>query len=239
MKTLLIGLLVSLGVTASTAKAEQMLNVDGTVYPLSALMGTCQRITDDPAAQIACFNHITLLLDEQSGGAQQEKTVPVPQALEALRAVAQYQDDESGLLIAGSECRIQIVYFNNYYHISRRNISSLDLFSAQFDASDLEFDQTVKSQGGQAPLSKGVLANGATAVTRGGVELESAQLGFEPRSPRMSLEAYASEVVAQLPAREGQSFEFVLVHPQKSQASPEIWKAFQTFVKACDGALPF
>ena len=232
MKTLIYGLTMSLGVLASGVKAEQMLTVDGTEYPLSALMGTCQSIIDDPAAQIACFNDITRLLDEQAGEDETE-TVSVSDALDALRTVASYQDDDSGLSITGTDCNVQVVYFNNYFHISRRNISTIDLFNAQFDASKMPFDQVVEIQGGQAPLVKGFMFVGSTAAMSGGVALDSSQLNFAPRSPRTTIEAYANEVVAQLPLREGQSFEFVLVHPQRSQDSVAIWSAFEDFVKAC------
>lgn len=65
--------------------------------------------------------------------------------------------------------------------------------------------------------------------------VDSTQNGFASLSPGTTLEAYANEVVGQLPAREGQAFDFVLVHPQQSQASGEIWGAFEEFVSACRG----
>jgi hypothetical protein len=237
MKTLMCGITLSLGMFATNVMAEQILTVDGEDYPLSALMENCQRITDDPAAQISCFSAISRLMDEQVG-ASQEVEVSVTDELDALRAVAQYQDDDSGLLIAGSDCNVHVIYYNNYFHISRRNISSIDLFSAQFDAANLQFDQTVQTQVGPAPLSKGFMAPGANAAMRGGVELESAQYNFEPRSSRMALGDYANEVVAQLPATETQAFDFVLIHPQRSQASAEIWAAFENFVSVCDQVPP-
>jgi hypothetical protein len=232
MKTLLCGLAMSLGISAGAVSAEQTLTVDGTDYPLSTLMANCQNITDAPAVQIACFNNLTRLIAEQSGQ-EQRAAVPISKALDSLRALAQYQDDETGLTIAGSDCTINIVYFNNYFHISRRNISTIDLFSAQFDASKLQYDQIVRDQGGQAPLSKGAMDAGATALMHGGLALESGQHNFSPRSPGTTLGAYASEVVGELPGKEEQTVEFVLVHPKRAQASAEIWSAFEAFVTAC------
>lgn len=232
MKMLLCGVAMSLGILASNVMANQIVTVDGEDYLLSSLMENCQSITTDPAAQVACFSSISRLLEEQSG-AEEESSVSVAQSLDALRTLAQYQDDESGLSIAGADCNIHILYFNNYFHISRRNISEIDLFSAQFDASKLQFDQTVQVQGAQAPLFKGFMAPGANAAVRGGVVLESSQQNFEPRSARTTIGDYANEVVKQLPATESAAFDFVLIHPQRAQASAEIWGAFETFVNAC------
>lgn len=237
MKMLMCGVAMSLAVMANSVMAERVLTVDGEDYLLSSLMNNCQSITGDPEAQIACFSSISRLMEEQSVETQ-EIDVSVTETLDALRAVAQYQDDGSGLLIAGADCNIQIIYFSNYFHISRRNISSIDLFSAHFDASKLQFDQTVQVQGANAPLLKGFMAPGANAAMRGGVALESAQHNFSPRSARITIDAYANEVADQLPAREGQEFDFVLIHPQKSQASDEIWSAFEAFVDACRQAPP-
>ena len=232
MKTLIIGLVMSFGTMTSVSSAQQTLKVDGADVPLATLMENCQSITGDPAAQIACFGAVTKLLEEQAGQ-QQEEIVSVPQALESLRTVAQYQNDESGLTINGSDCSIQIVYFNNYFHLSRRNISSIDLFSAEFDVSQLQFDTLTEVQGGQAPLIQASMAAGVNATVRGGVALESSQRNFAPRSPRTSLDAYANEVIGQLPANQSQTFQFVLVHPQLSQSRADIWDAFGIFVKAC------
>lgn len=234
MKMLMRSFALWLGVLASNAQADQVITVDGKDYFLSFLTANCQSITNDPAAQIACFGAISELLEEQSGGVQESK-ISVTEALDALRAVAQYQDDESGLSIAGSDCNIHLVYFNNYFHISRRNISTIDLFSAQFDASNLQYDQIVQVQDAQSPVSKGFMAPGVTAVMHGGVALESAQHNFSPRSPRTTLDVYANEVVGELQGIQSQEFDFVLVHPQKSQASADIWSAFATFVDACKG----
>lgn len=232
MKMLMCGFAMSLGVLATNAKADQIINVDGEDYFLSHLTENCQSITGDPAAQIACFSALSRLLEEQSGEVQ-ENGEAVIQALDALRAVSQYQDDDSGLSIVGADCNVHIVYFNNYFHISRRNVSSIDLFSAQFDASKFQYDQIVQAQGGQVPLSKGVMADGTNAAMRGGAALESTLDNFEPRSPGTTLDVYANEVVSQLPAREAAAFDFVLVHPQRSQASADIWSAFEDFVNAC------
>ena len=234
MKTLICGLTVSLGLMANSATAQQMINIDGKDYPLSDLMATCQQITDDASKQVACFNDLAKLMAEQSGGTQKAQ-VSVPDALAALQEIAQYQDDDSGLVIAGTDCNIEVTYYGNYYHLSRRNISTLDLFTAKFDASKFQYDQLSQGQSGAASLAKGVLEAGATASTRGGVELDSAKLKFAPKSPRATLDAYASEVVAQLPEKANETFEFVLVHPKNQDASADIWGAFETFVGACKG----
>lgn len=234
MKKLMCGLATSLGIFASNVKADQTIIVDGEEYLLSALTENCQSITGDPAAQVACFTALSKLLDEQSS-ADPVSEVSVTEALDALRAVAQYLDEDSGLLIAGSDCTIHILYFANYFHISRRNVSTIDLYSAQFDAAQFLPDQTVAVQSGQALLSKGFMDAGANAAMRGGMALDSTQLGFSPRSPAASIDAYANEIVGQLPATQAQSFDFAMVHPQRSHASADIWNAFETFVNVCRG----
>ena len=77
--------------------------------------------------------------------------------------------------------------------------------------------------------------DGFTAATWGGEALESTQHNFSPKSARTTIDAYADEVVGQLPAREDQAFDFVLVHPQRSDASADIWTAFEAYVAACRG----
>lgn len=232
MKTTKFGLAMSLGIMAIAAQAEQIITIDGTDYPMSELLAVCQGMADNPTGQIACFSNVARLLEEQSGSAQQA-TVSATQALDALRSVAQYEDEEGGLMISGSGCDIQLLYYNNYFHISRRNVSAIDIFSAKFDASNVEFDQIVQTQGGQTPLSKGVLSAGAIAVTQGNAGLESGQNNFAPRSAGLPLDVYAAEVVDQLPATESQTFDFVLVHPQRSGFSTGIWNAFEAYVNAC------
>jgi len=232
MKILIHSLTLSLGFVASIAQAQETVIVDGAEYELSALMENCQKITGAPEAQLACFNSLSQLIEKQNGQSQNNGS-SVPAALNALRSTAQYQDSDSGLSIIGSDCRIQIVYYNNYYYLSRRNVSSIDLFSAEFDASKLQYDQTSEVRGAQAPLFKGVLENGSSATTHGGIALESKDYGFEAKSARAAMDAYAIEVVNQLPARQNQTFEFVLVHPQKNGASGDIWSAFEAYVNAC------
>lgn len=234
MKLLMNSLAMSFGILASSVSAELTLNVDGEDYPLSALMENCQSLSDNPSAQISCFNAVSKLLEEQSGAAQ-ESVASVPEALDALRAVAQFEDGETGLVIAGTDCSIQVLYYGNYYHLSRRNVSSIDLFSAEFDASQLQYDQITEVNGAQAPLFTGQMDDGATAATRGGMAIESSQYNFEPKSSRTTIGAYASEVAVQLAATEGQNFDFVLVHPERNQDGAEIWSAFETFVGACRG----
>ncbi len=232
MRMLMCGLTLSVGFIADDVKAQNKVNVDGTEYEISVLMDNCTKITGAPEAQLACFNSVSELLEKQNVVAP-DNSASVTNALNALRTVAQYQDDGSGLSIAGADCKIQILYFNNYYYLSRRNVSSLDLFSAQFDVSKLQYDRTAEVRGAQAPLYNSLMENGAKATMHGGIALESNQYKFEPKSARMRMDTYANEVVSQLPAIEDQAFDFVLVHPARSKASADIWRAFEAFVDAC------
>lgn len=232
MKLLMSGFAISLSIVASDVKAEITLNIDGKDYSLSALMENCQSLAADPSAQIACFSAVSKLVEEQAGQ-DQESTVSVPERLDALRNVAQYQNEDTGLVIAGTECKIQVLYYNNYFHISRRNVSSIDLFSATFDASHFQHDQMAEVQGAKAPLIRGLMDDGATASMNGGVALESSQNNFAPKSARSSIGDYAMEVVDQLGSAEGQEFNFVLVHPERRQSSAEILSAFEAFVDVC------
>lgn len=231
MKLLTSLLFLSLGAFANDAKAEAMVTVEGKEYKLSTLMENCKRITA-AETQIACFNALSQLLEKQSAGGT-ENSESVSQALENFRAVAQYLDRDSGLSITGTNCSIQVVYFNNYFHISRRNVSTIDVYSADFDASQLHYDQTMQAQGAPALLTKGVMDAGAVATMTGGLGLESNEHKFAPKSARTEIHAYANEVVTQLPVTESQTFDFVLVHPARSQESDQIWSAFETFVDAC------
>lgn len=232
MKNLMCGVAMSFGIVTSVAAADQVLVVGGEEYSLSELTNHCQSILDDPAAQISCFGNLSKLIEKQSGQGQ-ENEASVVETLSALQAAAQYQDSETGLIVTGSECVVQFVYYGNYFHISRRNVSTIDLFSAQFDASQLQYDQTAQARSGQALLSKGVMAEGATATTHGGLELDSSLDGFAARDARTTLDVYAPAVVQELAGQEVQSFDFVLVHPKKSQASAEIWSAFEAYVSSC------
>jgi hypothetical protein len=225
---------VALGLTLLTggnAKAETVITVNGETFFLSHLTAKCQAMTDDPAGQIACFNDLSHLLNEHGGS--QEEIVPVGEALETFREVTQFFDGNSGLLIGGSDCKIHVLYFNNYFHISRRNVSTMDLFSVQFDASKFQVDKMVEVQGGEAPLMRGFMEAGTQATLRGGLALDSSRDKFPSKSPRASLDAYANEVTAALPAKAVTEFEFALVHPQKAEASADIRDALQTLVKAC------
>ncbi|SFJ83334.1 hypothetical protein [Jannaschia pohangensis] len=232
MKTIIYGMVMSLGLVANGALAEQMISVDGVEYTLSSLMANCQEKNSDPAEQIACFNNVSQLIQEQSVE-EEADALSVPEALDALRSLAQYQDDETGLAIVGEGCSIRIVYFNNYFHISRRNISNIDLFSAAFDVSKLQLDRSVGVAGSQAPLSRGQMEAGAAASVIGGMALDSAQNGFEPKSARETIADFAIHILGQLPNRADEAFEFVLVHPKRSDAGAEIWGAFESFAKAC------
>ncbi|MEP3636907.1 MAG: hypothetical protein ABJN14_06530 [Paracoccaceae bacterium] len=234
MKMLIYGLVISFGLLANDAQAqgEPTLTIDGKEYPVSVLMNNCQNISDQPEAQIACFNAISQLLEAQNG-VQESGETSVPQALEALQNVAQFDNGETGLSITGSNCNIQIVYYNNYFHISRRNVSTIDVFSAEFDVSKLQFDQVVQDQGGQLPFSQGVLDDGEIAAMHGGAALESTEYNFDSKSARTSIGDYAIEVIDQLDVREDQKFQFVLVHPEKSDSSADIWSAFEEFSTVC------
>lgn len=231
MKVLMWGLTFSLAVWAAAVKAEVTLSIDGKEYTLAALMERCQSI-GDANSQNSCFNAVSKLLAAQSGG-EQQSVATASEALENLRAVAEYQDEDSGLIISGTDCRIQTVYFNNYFHISRRNVSTIDVLRADFDASILQNDRTTRAQGADSPLSQGVMADGATAGFRGGIALESGHNNFGPKSAAESISTYANAVIAQLPASENQTFPFVLVHPKKSQSSADIWRAFDALVEVC------
>ena len=237
MKKLMFSIAAALGLLVSAAHAQQMVMVDGEQYRLSDLMANCQAIVDDPAAQVACFAAISRLMEEQSQSAP-EVTVSVTEPLNAFRAVAEYNDAETGLLISGDSCQIRVVYFANYFHISRRNISSIDLFSAEFDLSNIQLDSTTEVPNAQAPLLKVTMAPGATGSMRGGVGLESAQHNFEAKSPRVTLDEYAASVADQLPATEGRTFDFVLFHPNKAQNRTEIWTAFEALADACRQSRP-
>ncbi|MEO9515112.1 MAG: hypothetical protein ABJG55_05205 [Paracoccaceae bacterium] len=208
------------------------MTIDGKEYPVSVLMNNCQNISDQPEAQIACFNAISQLLEAQNG-VQESGETSVPQALEALQDVAQFDNGDTGLSITGSNCQIQIVYYNNYFHISRRNVSTIDVFSAEFDMSKLQYGQVVQNQGGQLPFSQGVLDDGEVAVMHGGAALDSTDYNFASKSARTSISDYAIEVVDQLEAREDQKFQFVLIHPENSDSSADIWSAFEEFSIAC------
>lgn len=232
MKTMLkYGLSLALSIFASDAMAEVTLVIDGEEFALSELMDNCKSITGDAEAQIGCFNALSKLLDEQTAAAQ-ENNGGVAEALEALRSVAQYQDNDSGLTISGAGCKVQFTYFANYFHISRRNVSSIDLFSAAFDASKLQLDQVAEGSG---PLAKGMMDAGVTAATWGGQALESSEHNFSPKSARTAIDVYANEVVSELTPRENEAFDFVLVHPQRNGAREDIWAAFEAYVTACKG----
>lgn len=176
-----------------------------------------------------------LLQAEIEEAERQKKLASVPEALEKLRALAQYQDDGSGLSIEGTDCNIRIAYFGNYYHLSRRNVSTLDLFSAEFDASQFRHDQLSHVSGTHIAVLRGVMEADATALTHGGGEIDSSLHNFAPKTARETLDAYASEVVRQLSPSQKQTFDFVLVHPAKQDASVNIRSAFETFVSACNG----
>ena len=234
MKSLTYGFAMSLSMLAGGANAEVTLTVDGEEYTLSALMANCQTLANDPAAQIACFSAVSKLVEAQAGG-ETGNVASVPEALEALQAAAQYQTEETGLFLSGTDCKIQVLYYNNYFHISRRNVSSIDVFSATFDAAQLDYEQVSEIRGAAGPLVGGKMDDGATGVMRGGAALESAQFHFAPTPARASIAEYAVEVANQLDVKESQRVEFVLVHPARAAESDDIWNAFEDFMAACRG----
>lgn len=233
MKMVLGRLALCFGVVASSANAEVVLTVDGNEYTLTALMENCQTMGDDPTAQVACFNAVSALLDQQSAEPEPTVTASVPDALAALQAVAQYENDETGLIVQGDGCNAQILYYGNYFHVSRRNVSTIDLFSAQLDMAQVDLDQTVQAASGAANVVQGALQSGAVAAIFGGEAVSSAEYGIAPKSARMSVSEYAATVADQLAADADGAFDFVLVHPAKQQSSAEIWDAFKAYTAAC------
>ncbi|MEO9864840.1 MAG: hypothetical protein ABJO29_09165 [Yoonia sp.] len=234
MKLQFISLAMSLAVLASGLQAEVTVNVDGTDIPMSTLLENCQSMVGEPEAKVSCFNALSELLKSQSSDTQTDETA-INEALDGLRAIAAYQDGETGLLIDGAGCDIQFVYYANYFHISRRNVSTIDLFSAKFDASKLQFDQISEVRGASAPLLNAQMDNGAQAALIGGMGLDSNENNFSAKSARTSIDAYAMEVVAELTPQESQSFDFVLVHPERAQDGSDIMAAFEAYASACRG----
>ena len=232
MKLLTSCVLLSLGILSAPAYAEVMVTVDGEEIAFSVLMETCKSMTGDAEAKLACFNSLSAHIDNQTD-ATPEDTELVAQTFENLQAVAQYHSDETGLSITGTDCSVTFSYFANYFHTSRRNVSTIDIFSVEFDASQIQSDQINEIRGGQTPLFSGLMSDNGTAVIRGGAAMDSAEHDFAPKSARMTLDAYADTVLDQLPAKEDQAFEFVLVHPNRSAASADILAAFTDFVAAC------
>jgi len=229
----LIGGAIGLVLFTGDVLADYTVSIQGTEYPLGQLMVNCGRAAGGAEAQLKCFNALTQLVQEQSGESADVGNPSVSQALDSLRSLAQYRDAESSLSIAGNDCRIRILYYDNYFHISRRNVSTIDLFSTQFDASRLQLEQTTQVQGATMSWSKGLMVLGETAVSQGGSGLDSKQLSFPSKGPNASIEDYANSVLGILPVRQDQTFDFVLVHPERSNKSREIWQAFEAFVNAC------
>lgn len=233
MRTFALTIAMSVGMLTTGAHAEMVLQIDGKDYPLSTLMDHCQSMADDQAKQVACFQAVSDLVEQQTAPPPVENTVSASAALEALQAIASVEDSETGLIIQGSGCNAQITYYANYFHISRRNVSSLDLYSVRFDASDFAYDQTIMAPGGQSLVATGAMKSGTVAQTFAGLEVESTQNGFAAKGPGIPVSDYALEVADQLAITESDTFDFVLVHPAKQQASDEIWSAFETYVAAC------
>jgi|GEM_PF-3342994 len=232
MKLLIYGLTLPLALLASGLVAQETLTIDGKEYTITALTENCQSLSDEPQAMAACFTALSQLIERQSGGPQTEVLDVLP-ALDNLRIAAEVQNDDSGLSILGTGCTIQVVYYANYYHVSRRNVSQLDLYSVEFDVSEIQFDEFDEVRGAQAPLVSGLMIDDTTATTRGNVGLDSSANGFDAKPGRTDVGDYALEIVDQLQADEDQSFDFVLVHPDRRDDSDAIWEAFERFVDAC------
>ena len=232
MKLLIYGLTLPLTLLASNLLAQETLIVNGKEYTITALTENCQSLSDEPQAMAACFTALSQLIERQSDG-EQDDAPDVLRSLDNLRAAAEVQNDDSGLSILGTGCTIQIVYYNNYYHVSRRNVSQLDLYSAEFDVSEIQYEEFDEVRGAQAPLISGLMADNETATTRGNVGLDSSANGFDAKPGRTPVGEYALEIVDQLQADEDQSFDFVLVHPDRRDNSDAIWEAFERFVDAC------
>jgi len=232
MRSLFLGALTGLIVQTGAAQAEYSINVRGTDYPLAALMESCINANGGPEAQLRCFVALTGLVKEQTA-APETTDLSVTEALDGLRAVAEYQDDISGLSISGTDCTITVQYHGDYFYVSRRNVTSIDLLSATFDVSQMQHDQTAFSQGTAVQHARGIMQLGATASTRGGLALESAEHGFMSKTASASVSEYASSIIQNLPERQDRSFDFVLVHPAKIQSSNQIWGAFGALVGAC------
>lgn len=232
MKMLMVAVVMTLGIAAGSAQAEQMIRVDGEDYRLSDLTQNCQNITGDPAAQIACFAALSQLIAAQSE-APANNDEAIVAAFGSLQGAAQYQDEETGLIVRGTGCNIEMIYYGNYFHISRRNISQIDLFAVAFDAKQLPLNQIVPVQGSQVPMLRATMPFGVTGQVKGGVALESGGGSFEARAPGMPLADFTGAAVNALPATDSMAFDFVLVHPKRAQSAGEITTAFQEFVTAC------
>ena len=233
MKSLIYGVALTLGIFSTTAAADQVIEVDGEPYLLSTLTANCQSI-QEPTAQIACFGALSKLIEAQSG-AQETDAEAISHATGLLQASAQFGDEQSGLTITASGCNVRFDYYGNYFHISRRNISSIDVFSAEFDASQILVEQIAPAQGGTVPMLRASMAPGSAAILRGGQALESAHNSFAPRAPGVALGDYAAEVVGQLQGWESATFDFVLIHPEHADATDQIWASFNELVSACRG----
>lgn len=234
MKTLVQQCLAVVMLWATAAQAEQMIIVDGESYRLSHLTRNCQSITDDPAAQIACFGALSRLLEEQASAPAVNAEL-IAARLTTLQSAAEHRAEDTGLLIEAADCKLHLTYYGNYFHISRRNISTIDVISVSLDAAALDLTRLAPATAGPVPQMQAAVLPGATAAVRGGFGLDSDIDRFTPRAPQMTLDAYAQSIVAELSPREVTDFDFVLVHPARAAAQAEIITAFRDFAAACQG----
>lgn len=235
MKALLGCAAVLIAGLASGANAANPIEFEGAKLSIPELMEKCSRAEGGSEAQLKCYALLAQALKEQEN-AKPAGTIgvsPAAEKLEALRSVAEYQDAESGLTIVGEGCQVAVFYYGNYYRISRRNVSSIDLIHAQFDASKMQYGQMSMIQGPSMTMIRGVVDGSSPATNKGGLALESVQHGFASKSAGQTIDEYANQVVSQLPGRSEQTFDFVLVHPKKAAESNEILNAFALFVQAC------
>lgn len=216
---------------ASAQGAQATIDAKKKAPSVTELMEQCRSDTLSAEAKVQCFTDLADQL--RSGAASPSVTGSVQEALDGLRRVAEYQDNETGLVIAGDSCFIHVLYYGNYFHISRRNVSTIDLVSAKFDASKLQFDQMADVSQANLSWSKGVMDAGATAVFQVGMALESNKHGFDAKQASLSLQEYAGLVVDQLPVQESQNFDFMMVHPAKADARAQIKQAYEELVTAC------
>lgn len=231
MKASLKYALILLAGFASAQGAQATIDATEKAPSVTELMEQCRSEELSAEAKVQCFTDLADQL--RNGTAVPSQAGSVQEALDGLRRVAEYQDKETGLVIAGSSCFIHVLYYGNYFHISRRNVSTIDLLSAKFDASKLQIDQTTDVSQANLSWSKGVMEAGTTAVFQGGTALDSNKQGFDAKQASSSLQEYAGLVVDQLPAQESESFDFMMVHPAKADARAEITKAYEELVSAC------
>lgn len=232
MKTLMGVTLLGLASFATEMRAATAFDPNAN-QSVQELIDQCSRLEAASDEQLQCFKLLSKAIEEQENNSSDDQAQIVQSSFEALRSVAQHSDDETGLRIFGDACEITVFYYGNFYRVSRRNVSVIDVYYAQFDASKLLLDQVSPVAGASYSRVKGVMENGAAAITAGGAELGSDVFGFAPKAASQSMNEYANLVVKAVPPQQDQTFEFVLVHPKKADAAADVMAAFSEFVQAC------